>query len=180
MDAADGRRRRAGAAVTALAPVRDQMLGEARNEADRILAAARGEAEALVRQARADAERALGLAGAQGRADAAPAAALARSAGRVRARAILLGTPRAAYDELCHRVRTEAGGLRDDPRYGRLLERLAALAARAAGPGATVTAAPAGGVLARSAESVVDCSLPRLAARATEALGDRVRELWEP
>jgi hypothetical protein len=35
-----------------------------------------------------------------------------------------------------------------------------------------------GGVLARSDRAVVDCSLPRLASLAVDALGDEVRELW--
>ena len=31
-----------------------------------------------------------------------------------------------------------------------------------------------------SGQTVVDCSLPRLAGLAMQALGDEVRELWEP
>ena len=54
------------------------------------------------------------------------------------------------------------------------------MAERAAGPGATVTADQAGGVVARSGRAVVDCSLPRLAALAVDALGDQVTELWTP
>jgi ATP synthase (E/31 kDa) subunit len=180
--AASGRRTRgtAATAVTALAPVRAHLLGVARGEADRIRAAARGEAEALLRQARADAERAVGLAAAQGEADAAPAAAAARSRGRAQARAIILGVQRDACDELRRRVRATAQDLRGDPDYELFLTRLTALAARTAGPDATVTVAPGGGVLARAGQVIVDCSLPRLAAQATDALGDRVRELWEP
>ena len=57
---------------------------------------------------------------------------------------------------------------------------LSALAAGAAGPGATVTAHRAGGVVARSDRAVVDCSLPRLASLAVDALGDEVSQLWTP
>lgn len=168
------------AAVTALAPVRAHLLRAARAEADRIRAAARAEADELLRQARLRAESAVRDGEARGQAEAAPVAAVERSRGRAQARAIVLGAERGAYDELCRRLRGEAGGLRDDPGYGLLLERLTVLAARTAGPGATVTVAPEGGVLARSGQVTVDCSLPRLAAAAVESLGDRVRELWEP
>ena len=174
--------RMAGAAkaVTALAPVRAYLLRDARNEADRVLAAAHTQADALLRQARGDAEHAIDLARAQGRTDAAPIAAAERRRGRARAHSILLGAQRETYDELCRRIRDEAGRLRDEPGYGLLLERLTALATRAAGPGATISYPPAGGVLARSGEVVVDCSLSRLAAQAVQALGDQVRDLWEP
>ena len=92
----------------------------------------------------------------------------------------MLGTQRQACEDLRARVLAAADGLRDEPGYERLLAGLSALAARAAGPGATVTAHPAGGVVARSDRAVVDCSLPRLASLAVDALGDEVRELWTP
>jgi vacuolar-type H+-ATPase subunit E/Vma4 len=166
-------------AVTALAPARGYLVGQAEAEADRMLAAARAEADAIVRQARDDATRAVGQARAQGRADAAPLAAAERSRGRARARAIVLGAQREAYDELSRRIHAEADGLRAEPGYPRLLTGLSALAARTAGPGARISYPPAGGVLARSGQAVVDCSLPRLAAQAVLALGDQARELWE-
>jgi len=180
LDAAGGRRARGTADVPALAPVRAHLLRAAGTEADRIRAAACAEADELLRQARLAAERAVRDGAVRGQAEAAPVAAAARSRGRARARAIVLGAQREAYDELGRRIRAEADGLRGDPGYGLLVERLTALAARAAGADATVTAAPAGGVLARSGQVVVDCSLPRLAVHAVESLGDRVRELWEP
>jgi len=172
--------RGAAAAVTALAPVRAYLLRAARAEADRIRAAAHAEAGELLRQARLSAECAVRDGEARGRAEAAPVAAAERSRGRARARAIVLGAQREAYDELGRRIRAEADGLRDDPRYGLLVDRLTVLAAQAAGPDATVTVVPEGGVLARAGQVVVDCSLPRLAVQATDALGDRVRELWDP
>lgn len=178
--AAGGGRRGAAVAVTALAPVRAHLLRAAGAEADRVRASARAEAGELLRRARLSAERAVRDGSRRGEAEAAPIAAATRSRGRAQARAIVLGAQREAYEELCRRVSAEADGLRGDPGYGLLLDQLTALAARAAGPGATVTAAPAGGVLARSGQVVVDLSLPRLAGAAVAALGDRVRELWEP
>lgn len=179
--AADGSLTRGAAAVaTALAPVRVHLLREARAEADRVRATARAEAEEMLKRARLSAEGTVRDGAARGQAEAAPFAAAARRRGRAQARAIVLGAQRAAYEELCRRVRAETDGLRGDAGYGLLLARLTALAAQAAGPGATVTVIPAGGVLARSRQVTVDCSLPALAAGAVDSLGDRVRELWEP
>jgi vacuolar-type H+-ATPase subunit E/Vma4 len=175
----EGRLPGAERAVTALAPVRGCLLSQARAEADRVVAAARAEADALLRQARGDAERAVGEARERGQAEAAPRAAAERSRGRARARAIVLVAQRDAYDELYRRIRAEVDGLRAEPGYRRLLARLSVLAARAAGPDATISYPPAGGVLARSGQAMVDCSLPRLASEAVLTLGDQVRDLWE-
>lgn len=181
VNADGGRRPRdAAAAERALGPVRAHLLRAAGAEADRIRATGRARADELLGEARLAAGRAVRDGTARGRAEAAPAAAAVRRGGRAQARAIVLGAQREAYDELCRRVRADADGLRGGPGYGPLLEKLTALAAGAAGPGATVTVAPEGGVLARSGQVMVDYSLPRLATAAVESLGDRVRELWEP
>ncbi len=170
----------AAKAATALAPVHAYLVRAALTEADRIRATARAEADALLRQARVEAERAPGRAPARGQAEAAPFAAAARGRGRAQARSIVLGAQREVYDELCRRIMAEADAMRAEPAYERLLSRLGAMAAQAAGPAATISFPPAGGVLARSGQVVVDCSLPRLAELAVQALGDQVRELWEP
>jgi vacuolar-type H+-ATPase subunit E/Vma4 len=170
-----------GAAQTAaLAPVRTHLLRQARAEADRITEEARGTAAAILRQARSAADEAVALAFAQGRADATLAAAAERARGREQARSIVLGAQREAYEELCARVLAAADGIRDEPGYQALLSQLATMATRVAGPGATVTVQPDGGVVARSRDVVVDCTLPRLAGVAVDELGDQVRELWTP
>jgi vacuolar-type H+-ATPase subunit E/Vma4 len=165
---------------TALAPVRASMLRGARAEADRILEEARCQAAATLRQARRDAEEAVGQARMRGEAEIALAAAAERRRGREQARAIVLGARLEAREELYAQVLTAVGHLRGEPGYERLLARLTVMAARAAGPGATVTADQVGGVVARSGRAVVDCSLPRLARLAVDALGDQVTELWTP
>jgi vacuolar-type H+-ATPase subunit E/Vma4 len=164
----------------ALAPVRAHLLRGARAETDRILGQARAQAAATLRQAQQDAEDAVRQARGQGEEETAAAAAAERSRGREQARSIVLGAQRQAREELRARVLAAAGGLRDEPGYERLLAGLTAMAAHAAGPGATVSAHPAGGVVARSGRAVVDCSLPRLAGLAFDTLGDEVRELWTP
>ncbi len=169
-----------GAEATALAPVRTHMLCEARMEADRIMEQAHAEAAAIVSQARRRADEAIALARTQGQADGAPAAAAERSRGREQARSILFGAQREAHEELRGRVLAAVGGLRDEPGYDRLLSRLTAMAGRVAGPDATISVQPAGGVVARARDVVVDCTLPKLAILAVNALGDQVRELWTP
>jgi vacuolar-type H+-ATPase subunit E/Vma4 len=169
-----------GAEATALAPVRTHMLREARMEADRILEQAHAEAAATVSQARRGADETIALAGTQGQADGAPAAAAERSRGREQARSILFGAQREAYEELRGQVLAAVGGLPGEPGYDRLLSRLTVMAGRVAGPDATITVQPAGGVAARARDMVVDCTLPKLAVLAVDALGDQVRELWTP
>ena len=71
-------------------------------------------------------------------------------------------------------------GLRDRPGYPQLRDRLAALAVRTAGPGAVVSEHPRGGVVARGATALADCSLPRLADRAVAALDARIAGLCGP
>jgi vacuolar-type H+-ATPase subunit E/Vma4 len=169
-----------GREAAAIAPVRTRMLREARIEADRIVEQAHAEAAAIVRQARHSADEAVALARARGQADGAQAAAAERNRGREQARSILFGAQREAREELRGRVLAAVVDLRDEPGYERLLSQLTAMAARAAGPDASITVQPTGGVVARSRGVVVDCTLPRLAILAVDALGGEVRELWTP
>jgi vacuolar-type H+-ATPase subunit E/Vma4 len=166
--------------VTALESVRDAMLRRAASRADRMLADARGQAAAIVGQARSDASGAESLGRAAGRAQAAPMRAAELIRGGRQARFIVLSAQRDARDELAARVRAEVAGLRDEPGYGLLLQRLTRLALLAAGPQATVVEHPAGGVVARAPGVLADCSLPRLADRAVEALGGQLGRLWAP
>jgi len=164
----------------ALAPVRAALLRRAHEQAAQIIAEARRQAVGARDQAQQDAARQVAQAREAGRAQAAPLAAALRAQGRRGARAALLGAQREAYEELRRQVRESVASLRDGPAYDLLLQRLRHDAGRAAGPGAVLTEAPAGGIIARGPSMVVDCSLPRLADAAVEALGDRVAWLWTP
>jgi vacuolar-type H+-ATPase subunit H len=168
------------AAQAALAPVRAELLRRAREQADGITAAARRQAAQALDQAHRDAARQVDQARAAGQAQAAPLAAAVRTQGRREAQAITLAAQRAAYDKLRDRVTAAVTSLRDGPGYAPLLARLRLDASQAAGPGAVLTEAPAGGIIARAPGIVVDCSLPRLADAAVAALGDRVAWLWTP
>jgi hypothetical protein len=164
----------------ALAPVRAALLRRAREQAAEITSEARRQAAGAVDRAHSDAASQVTHARETGRAQAAPLAAALHAQGRRGARATLLGAQREAYEELRRRVRTSVASLRGGPGYDLLLERLRYDAGQAAGPRAVLTEAPAGGIIARAPGIVVDCSLPRLADAAVEALGDQVAWLWTP
>lgn len=166
------------AEADALAPVRAAVLRAAAEEADRIRGAATAEAETVLADARDQAAAIAARARALGASDGKVAAAAHRAQSRRSVRALLLGAERDAYEQLRGQVRSAVCGLRDDPCYPRLLARLTELARAAAGPGAVVTAHPAGGVTARAPGKFVDCSLPRIAEIALGGLGAEVSTLW--
>ena len=83
-------------------------------------------------------------------------------------------------NELRVRARATVTALQAAPAYDRLRVRLAAQARQLAGPGAVVTEAPEGGVVAVAAGRRWDLSLPALAERAVDALGPEVERLWTP
>jgi len=167
----------AGRQQAAVEPVSAAMLRRATAEAEAIMAAARRDAAALLAAARRDAEAALGQARADGIAQAAPLAAAERSRGRRIARETLLAAERGLHHQAERRIRAAVVGLRDQPGYGELRDRLTALSRTAAGPGAAVSEHPAGGVVAHAPGVFVDCSLPRLADRVIGDLGPRISEL---
>ena len=161
----------------ALAPVRAQMLREAVARGHQIVSDARLDAAAQLAAARDRAADLVAQASAEGQAAAEVLAAAERARGRQAAHAALLSADRRAYDTVAARIRSAICGLRDQPEYGGIRERLAALAASAAGPEASVSEHPDGGVLAERDGITVDCSLPKLADLAVAALGPRIREL---
>src|SRR5512146_2860608 len=149
------------AAITgaaALEPVRAHLRQAAAAQAAQIRADAHHCAGRIRQQARLAAAATVEQARADGRAEAAPLAAA----------------------ELRRQVRAAVAALPGKPGYDHLAGRIAALARRAAGPGAVVTAVPAGGWLAQAPGVTVDCSLTRLADLAVEALGAEVQGLWTP
>ncbi len=162
----------------ALSPVREALIGEAIQLAGELRAAATADADAVLADARRQAAEILSQARAQGESDGQSAAAARNAMSRRAARSVTLAAQRDAYDELRRRVRGAVSALREDPVYPRLLDRLEALAHTTAGPSAAVTRHPSGGVVAQGPGVFVDCSLPRLADRAVDALGAEVSELW--
>jgi hypothetical protein len=167
-------------AAAALEPVRQRLRRDAEDQAARLRAAARAQAADLVQQAHRDASEALADAGAVAAATAAPLTAAELRQARDVAHSAVLTAQRAACDELRNLVRDGVAALTGQPGYDQLLRGITRRARHAAGPGAELTTAPDGGVVARGPGVVVDCSLARLADLAVAELGPGVAELWAP
>ncbi|GAA1834617.1 hypothetical protein [Actinomadura chokoriensis] len=166
-------------AEAAITPVRDALLGRAREHAAAVVAAAEREAAAVVEAARDEAARILDEARATGRADGRAAVAAERSRTRSRARETVLAARRRAYDELCLRVRAGVGEMCAGARGQDTVRRLAAMAERRLGPAARTEQVPGGGVIARTSRAELDLSAEVLAERAVAALGAEVARLWQ-
>ncbi len=149
------------------------------------LAAATGavEAERTTRLAAAhvEADRLIAEARATGRLDAADETRRLVADARRQARGETLTARRAVYDQLRCAALAASLRLRDAPGYGALLDRLTADVRARLGADADVDVDPdpGGGVIARDARRVVDCSLPALSRRCLDGLGSSVEELWQ-
>jgi len=166
--------------AAALAPVREALLARAQGERARVLEAVDEQTAAVTAAAEQEAASLLAQAREQGSADAALVAAAEESRARRESRALVLGAQHDAYEELRRRSVEAVGRLRDDPAYPQLQDRLRQEAIAQLGPAAEVVEDPAGGVVAVAGGRSVDLSLPVVALRAVDALGDRVTTLWEP
>lgn len=163
-----------------LEPVRAALLAAAGADAAAVLAAADEDAAATMVAARAQVADLATTARAEGAADATAMLSADRARGRREARRIELAARQEMWDQLRDRARATVTALQADPAYDRLRDRLAAQARQLAGPGAVVTEAPEGGVVAVAAGRRWDLSLPALAERAVDALGPEVERLWTP
>lgn len=158
--------------ATELAPVREALLGIARDDAGAALAEADREAAELLASADAEAAELLGRARARSAEDAAELVAAEHSRMLRESRSFELAARRSAYDALvAAAVAAVRARLADDP------EVLAALTARAhaeLGPDATVTSSPDGGLVAEADGRRMGLPLAALAERAvTELLASR-------
>lgn len=167
-------------ADAALEPVRRRLRRDAQDQAARLRAAARAQAADIMQQAHRDARETLAEARDVAAATAAPLTMAELQQARDAARSAVLTAQRAACDELRSLVRDGVAALTSQPGYDELLRGITRRARHAAGPGAEVTAAPDGGIIARGPGVVVDCSLARLADLAVAELGSEVAELWAP
>lgn len=163
-----------------LGPLRSALLSAAEAEADSVALAAA--AEGATELSRAEAQVARALADARAEAQDAAGREAVRIVGRARsdARSVILRARRDVYDELCARVQGAALELRDDPAYGRLQERLQALATAQLGEDVTLDVDPPGlgGVRGLSGSRHIDLSLPALAERCLDSLGPQLESLW--
>lgn len=163
-----------------LEAARDSLLVDARAAARRRLDEAEADARACVEAARREADETIARARAQGEAEGRVEAAHEDARERALARMDVLAAQREAYDELRRRAREAARGLREQPGYADLLERLAAAARRDLGDDAELEIDPpgAGGVRARAGSRRVDYTLAALADRCVAQLGTGVKRLW--
>ncbi|MBS2965896.1 hypothetical protein KGA66_22800 [Actinocrinis puniceicyclus] len=162
----------------ALDPVRDRLIGRARQDADAVTAAARADAEAVIAAARDQARAVLDEAREQGGAEAAAQTRAARSAARREARGMLLAAQRAVYDAVRESIELNVLALREAPDYAALVAVLERRVHDLLGPRAEITADARGGVVAAVPGKRVDLSLPAIAARAVERLDDEAVRLW--
>lgn len=167
-------------APVTLEPLRAALLASAREQAAGVLADAEAAVEAELAAARADADALVERA----RADARQRADLEHrhvvAARRREAQARVLRARREAREALHDEVLRAAGSLRDDPAYAVLLDRLEDDARARLGPGAAIERDPPGlgGVIARAGRRVIDATLPVLAERELDGLGEEIDALW--
>jgi vacuolar-type H+-ATPase subunit E/Vma4 len=169
------------AADVTLAPLRAALLADAQARAaslraeaeERVraeLESARARADALVARARVEAQQRAELAALRG-----------SSAQRRAAQRRILEARREAYEALRAEALGAVLGLRDEPGYEQLLDRLEREARARLGDEVVIERDPdgAGGVIARDGQRLIEATLPALAARALDELGPEVGALWE-
>lgn len=160
-----------------LIPVRGTLLRAAREDARQALDASRVQAHRTIADAEQRAEAIRVRARASGAAAGDTASAAERAQSRRQARAVVLGTRRAAYDRLRAQVELAAEAIVERPSYQAVRDALVAAARRRLGPDADVIDARNGGVVARSGHREMDLSLATLAHRAADAVAGRLDEL---
>jgi vacuolar-type H+-ATPase subunit E/Vma4 len=164
----------------ALAPVRQALLRQAREEADETRASAEREAQEVLARAHAEADEVRRQARADGERDAQDLRAEQQARARRRARAIVLQAQQETLERLTEQVRARAQALWEDPETRALLrDRLTARARDALGPDATVSDHPAGGVQAEAGSRRVTYLLTDLADETIAGLPD-LAGLWTP
>jgi vacuolar-type H+-ATPase subunit E/Vma4 len=155
-----------GVAHIGLEPLHDALLGEARQAARDRRTGARRDARGILEQAEAEARALLERARADGEAAAELEAERERARAQREARALVLETKQAFRKELERRALAAAAELRNEPRYGTMLEGLARMARIQLGDEAVLEVdPPEGGVIAHAGARRVDYSLPALVER---------------
>lgn len=161
-----------------LGPVRRALADAARREVGELDEATGRETEALAARARADATELLDAARADGAAAGRAAAALVAARARREAHRVVLAERERLRAELVARVVQAAAGLRDGPGYPALVARLEGVCRERLGPGAELSPAPGGGVVAVRGTRRLDLSLPLLAEQAALAVLEEAGDAW--
>lgn len=156
------------------------LLDDARRAADELLAEAKADAEGIVSAAMTERDDEIERARARGAAAGDRRAAIDAARARQVARSGVLAAQRAVYDE-CHQAVAEAvAQLRGEPDYPDLLDGWSALLRDRLGPNASVIKDPEpdGGVLASFGDRRVDATLTRLAALELAGMPEQLVTLW--
>jgi vacuolar-type H+-ATPase subunit E/Vma4 len=163
-----------------LEPVRRALLAEADLTAQQILDEASHAAECVTRNAERESAAQLDEVNRRNQRSAQAYRAQALRRAHSEAHEVRLRTQAAIHQQLVDHTRRSVVAMRSDPRYPALLDGLEALARRQLGAGAVIDRDPDpdGGLIAVSGSRRVDYTLPALADRALDALGDEVALLW--
>ena len=164
--------------VRALDPGRARLLQRARAEADTLLGAARTEAAETIAAAEARARALLDEARTRGEALAAADTAELLTIARRDARALELAAQRAVYDEACDGIKRGIQALRHAPDYPAVLAALERRARALLGSEALLIEDDRGGVIATASGRRLDLSLPTVADRIAQSMGEEVAQLW--
>ena len=162
----------------ALAPVRDRLIQRARAEAEKLVGAARAEAAEAIAVAEARSRTILDEARARGEALAAADTAELLTAARREARVLDLAAQRAVYDAVRDGIDRGIRALRNSADYPAVRAALERRARSALGSEALILDDEGGGVTATARGRRLDLSLPTIAARAADGLGEEVAQLW--
>jgi vacuolar-type H+-ATPase subunit E/Vma4 len=167
-------------AQVTLEAVQESAVGIASAEADAIRCVARERAKMIIDEARAEAAALIAQrrAAAERLADLEEQERLAEARGEARAR--VLRAQRSVLIDARRAAHVAVRLLVDDPRYERLLERLAADARERLAPVGPVqiTALPEGGFVARAGSREIDYSLDAQLDRCLRAMASELGRLW--
>lgn len=157
----------------------DALRRAVERHSEEVLAAARAGADAQVLDARRRRDELVARAEAEGRATADELLTRDRARARRDAVAVVLAARRAALVAVRAHVGDAVGGLRSAADYPELLHALAARATARLGDGTHVECdPPGGGVVATAGSRRIDYTLPALADRACDALGESIEAVW--
>jgi vacuolar-type H+-ATPase subunit E/Vma4 len=161
-------------------PLRTSFLAAATADTERRLADCREECAQRIGAARREADELIEQARRAGEADARAQVPQTLVTARRRAHAEVLAAQQQVYEEFRRAAHAALLALRGTPGYPTLLERLASAARAQLGEDAVIDVDPpdVGGVIGTKGSCRVDYSLPALADRLIDDVGDDASQLW--
>jgi len=164
--------------AASLEPVREEIVRQARADADAAVARAEAEAAEKLEQARTEAAAILDEARAGGEAEANRALRVHIAQARLTARTVELEARRQVYETWRNAVRDRIHGLRRSAEYPALMSRLADHARALLGEAAVIEEDPRGGLRAHAGNRRLDLTLDAVADRAIARAEGQAAELW--